>query len=93
VAGLIGIALFLGARRRKKKASPLVRLREGIEGALDDAEQRTHELRERARRLRGNAKKRLESQAHEVEERQKELRGRLNELKAEAGRLLERARS
>jgi LPXTG-motif cell wall-anchored protein len=93
VAGLLGLALFLGVRKRRKKAGPLERLRENIEGALDDAEHRTHELRERARKLRGDAKKRLETQAHEMEDRQKELRGKLNELKAEAGRLLERARS
>ena len=92
IAGLIGLALVLRTRRRKKP-TPFERLRENIEVALDDAEQRTQELRERARKLRGDAKKRLEAQAHEVEERQKELRGRLNELKAEAGKLLERARS
>jgi SMC interacting uncharacterized protein involved in chromosome segregation len=90
--GLIGLVWMVNRRRRKKR-TPLARLREGIEGALDDAEHRTQELRERARKMRGDAKKRIEAQAHEVEERQKELRGRLDELKAEAGKLLERTRS
>ena len=91
--GLIALALFLKGRRRKKKRTRFERLREGIEGALDDAEIRTHELRERAKKVRGEARKRIEAQAREVEERQKELRGRLDELKSEATRLLERARS
>ena len=91
--GLVGMALVMLKGRRRKKRSAFERLREGIEGALDDAEQRTVELRERARKMRGDAKKRIEAQAHEVEERQKELRGRLDELKEEAGKLLERARS
>ena len=90
--GLIALLLVLRSRRRKKP-SALMRLRESVEDALEDAEQRTHELRERARKLRGEAKQRLETQVHEMEERQKELRGRLDELKTEAGRLLERARS
>lgn len=93
VGALVVLGIILRSRRRKKKQTPFGRLRENIETVLDDAEQRTAELRERARKLRGEAKKRLEAQAHDVEERQKELRGRLNELKAEAGRLLERARS
>jgi DNA anti-recombination protein RmuC len=94
VVGLLTFGLMLRSRRRrKKKPTAFERLREGIEGALDDADQRTQELRERAKKLRGDAKKRIEAQAHEVEERQKELRGRLDELKAEAGKLLERARS
>ena len=92
IAGLIALAMFLKGRRRKKKRTAFERLREGIEVALDDAETRTHELRERAKKMRGDAKKRLESQAHELEERQKELRGRLDDLKTEAARLLERAR-
>jgi len=92
VVGLIALVLVLKGRRRKKPTA-LQRLREGIEGALDDAEHRTQELRERAKKMRGDARKRIEAQAHEVEERQKELRGRLDELKAEAGKLLERARS
>jgi len=71
----------------------LERLRETVEGALDDAEQRTQELRSRAKKMRGDAKKRLEEQAHEVEQRQHELRERLEELKSEASRLLERSRS
>ena len=92
LAGFIVLALVLKGRRRKKPTA-FERLREGIEGALDDAEHRTQELRERAKKMRGDAKKRIEAQAHEVEERQKELRGRLDELKSEAGKLLERARS
>ena len=90
--GLIALALFLKGRR-KKKQTPIERLRVGIETALDDAEARTQELRKRAKKLRGDAKKRIEAQAHEVEEHQKELRGRLDDLKAEATKLLERARS
>jgi hypothetical protein len=90
--GLLGLVMVM-KRRRRKKRTPLERLRDGIEGALEDAEHRTQELRERARKMRGDAKKRIEAQAHDVEERQKELRGRLEELKAEAGKLLERARS
>ena len=90
VAGLIALALFLKGRRRKKKRTAFERLREGVEGALDDAEARTHELRERAKKMRGEAKKRIEAQAHELEERQKDLRGRLDELKTEATKMLER---
>jgi F0F1-type ATP synthase membrane subunit b/b' len=90
--GLVGVLLLLKGRRRRKPTA-LERLRESVEGALDDAEVRTQELRSRARKMRGDAKKRIEAQVHEVEERQKELRGRLDELKQEAGKLLERARS
>ncbi len=96
IFAVVGVVVFLLAvkgRRKRHKPTRFERLREGIEGALDDAEQRTHELRERAKKMRGDAKKRIEEQAHEVEEHQKELRGRLDELKAEAGKLLERARS
>jgi len=90
--GLIALALVLKGRRRKKPTT-LERLRLSVEGALDDAEHRTQDLRKRAKKMRGDAKKRIEAQAHDVEERQKELRSRLDELKAEAGKLLERARS
>lgn len=93
VVGLLALAFFLKGRRRKKKRTRFERFREGIEIALDDAEARTHELRKRAKKVRGEARKRIEAQAHEVEERQKELRGRLEDLKSEATRLLERARS
>jgi TolA-binding protein len=92
LAGLVMLALVMKGRRRKP-ATTFDRVRMGIEGALDDAEHRTHELRARAKKMRGDAKKRIEAQAHEVEERQKELRVRLDELKGEAGKLLERARS
>ena len=90
--GLFGLVM-MAKRKRRKKRTPLERLRVGIEGALDDAENRTQELQARAAKMRGDAKKRIEAQAHEVEERQKELRDRLDDLKTEAGKLLERARS
>ncbi len=91
--GLFGLVLFVVGRRKKKKPNALARLRLTVEGALDDAEQRSADLRKRAKKMRGEAKKRIEAQAHEVEERQKELRERLDELKTEAGKLVERARS
>ncbi len=96
IIAVIGVfALLFLAKRRRKKHVPtrFERFREGVEGALDDAEQRANDLRERAKKLRGDAKKRVEEQAHEMEEHQKELRGRLEDLKSEATKLVERARS
>ena len=88
---IIGLAI-LKMRRRKKPKSRIARLREGIEGVLDEAEDRTAELRKRADKMRGGARKRLQEEAHTLESRQKELRVRLDELKAEATRLFERDR-
>lgn len=91
IAGLT-LALVVAMRGRRKR-TPLERLRVNIEETLDDAQQQAHSLRKRARKLRGEAKKRLETQAHEVEDWQKDLRERLDDLRSDAGRLLERARS
>ncbi len=88
---LIGLAI-LKMRRHKKPKSRIARLREGIEGVLDDAEDRTADLRKRADRMRGDAKKRLQEEAQSLESRQKEIRMRLDELKTEATRLFERER-
>jgi F0F1-type ATP synthase membrane subunit b/b' len=88
------VMFFMMKRRRKKRArSRFERFRDGIEGALDEAEHRSHELTQRAKKLRGDAKKRIEAQAHDVDEHQKELRGRLDDLKSEASKLLERSRA
>jgi LPXTG-motif cell wall-anchored protein len=94
----IGAALILGVaifklRRRKKPKSRMARLREGIEGVLDEAEDRTADLRKRANKLRGEAKRRVQEEAQGLESRQQELRGRLDELKAEATKLFEREKA
>jgi uncharacterized protein YlxW (UPF0749 family) len=91
VATLFTLAIVL-TLRRKRKRTPIERLRLSIEDSLDDAQQQAQALHKRARKLRGDAKKRLETQAHEVEDWQKDLRGRLEVLRSDAGKLLERAR-
>jgi TolA-binding protein len=93
IVGFVVLLFAVRGRRKRHKPTRLERLRESVDAALDDAEVRTRELRTRAKKMRGEAKKRIEEQAHDVEERQKELRGRLDELKAEAGKLLERAKA
>ena len=90
VVGLVGV--FIVMRRRRKPAGRLARLRENAEDTLHDLDERSEELRKRARKVSGEARERLQEQAHELEARQRELRVRLEELKKEAGRLLERAR-
>jgi hypothetical protein len=62
-----------------------------IEEALEDAQKQVRGLRMEARKLHGDARKRLEKQAHDVEALQKDLRARLDDLKSDAGRLLEHA--
>ena len=89
---LIGLVLFK-LRPRKKPKSRIARLRVGIEGVLDEAEDRTADLRKRAEKLRGEAKKRLQDEAKSLEAREKELRVRLDELKAEATKLFEREKA
>ena len=94
----IGAALVLGLaifrmRRQKKPKSRIARIRQGIEGVLDEAEDRTTDLRKRADKMRGDAKKRLQEEAQALESREKELRARLDELKAEATKLFEREKS
>ena len=88
---VIGL-IFFKMRRRKKPKSRIARLREGIEGVLDDAEDRTADLRKRAGKLRGEAKRRLQDEAQSLEARQQEIRSRLDELKVEATKLFERER-
>jgi hypothetical protein len=80
-------------RRHKKPKSRITRIREGIEGVLDEAEDRTTDLRKRADKMRGEARKRLQEEAQTLESREKELRARLDELKVEAMRLFERQKS
>ncbi len=92
-AALVAAVILLRGRERPAPERALSRLREGIEGALEDVEARVDSLRGQARRLSGEARRRLQDQAHELEARQGELRRRLDDLRAEAGRLLERARS
>ena len=94
----IGAALVLGLaifkmRRHKKPKSRIARIRQGIEGVLDEAEDRTTDLRKRADKMRGDAKKRLQEEAQALESREKELRARLEELKTEATKLFEREKS
>jgi len=93
----IGAALVLGLAilkmRRRKPKSRIARIREGIEGVLDEAEDRRTELRKRAEKMRGEAKKRLQEEAQALESREKELRTRLDELKTEATKLFEREKS
>jgi hypothetical protein len=89
---LIGLVIFK-MRRRQKPKSRIARLREGIEGVLDEAEDRTADLRKRADKLRGDAKRRLQDEAQTLESRQKEIRSRLDELKAEATKLFEREKA
>jgi len=91
-AFLVGLAIFK-MRRHKKPKSRIARIRHGIEGVLDEAEDRTTDLRKRADKLRGDAKKRLQEEAQALESREKELRARLDELKAEATKLFEREKS
>ena len=92
VIAVVGLVLFK-LRPRKKPKSRLERLREGIEGVLDEAEDRTVDLRKRAEKMRGEAKKRLQEEAQSLEAREKELRARLDELKAEATKLFEREKA
>jgi hypothetical protein len=89
---VFGLVLFKLRPKRKPKTR-LERLRVGIEGVLDQAEDRTADLRKRAEKLRGEAKKRLQEEAQSLESREKELRARLDELKAEATKLFERERA
>jgi predicted nuclease with TOPRIM domain len=90
--GLIGVFMIM-KKRQQKPASRFARLRENAEDSLHDLEERSEELRKRAKKVSGEARERLQEQAHELEARQRELRSRLEDLKKEAGRLLERARS
>jgi hypothetical protein len=61
--------------------------------ALSEADSRTRDLRKRAAKLKGDARERLNERVQELEKRQKELRGRLEEIGAEARRVVESARS
>ena len=71
-------------RRHKKPKSRIARIREGIEGVLDEAEDRTTDLRKRADKMRGEAKKRLQEEAQALESREKEL---INLMWAESRRI------
>ena len=89
---VLGLAI-LKMRRHRKPKGRIARIREGIEGVLDEAEDRTSDLRKRADKMRGEAKKRLQEEAQALESREKDLRARLDELKAEATKLFEREKS
>jgi hypothetical protein len=95
IAGVVGLVLglaFLKMRRSRKPKSRLARIRESVESVLDEAETKTADLRKRANKMRGDAKKRMQEEAQTLEGREKELRQRLDELKTEATKLFERAR-
>jgi hypothetical protein len=95
IAGVIGLVLglaFLKMRRSRRPKGRLARIRESVEGVLDEAEVKTADLRKRANKMRGDAKKRMQEEAQTLESREKELRQRLDEIKTEATKLFERAR-
>ena len=89
-AVLAAAALLKGKEKRPQTAAG--RLRESIEEALGDVDGRVDDLRDRARRAGGDARRKLQDQAHEIEARQRELRSQLDDLRAEAKRLLDKAR-
>jgi predicted nuclease with TOPRIM domain len=91
---LVAITVIVVMRRRRAHGDPAIalsKLRGGVEDALEEMEPAIRHLRQRAKRLRGDASQRLLEQAHELEGRQRDLRSRLDELLTEARRLAERA--
>jgi gas vesicle protein len=91
IGGLVAAAIVIKAR--EKKPEGLAKLRESVEDALGDVETRIEDLRDSAKRVSGDARKKLQDQAHELETKQRELRGQLDDIKSEAKRLVERARA
>lgn len=84
-----GIVLFgFLRRRRRKNRTPIDRIKGGVETAIDEIGSRSSELRKRADKARGEAKQRLQDQARVLESRQRDLLGRLEELGAEARRIM-----
>jgi hypothetical protein len=92
LGGLAAVAILLKGRDRPSDGT-LGRIKESAEDALGDVEKRVEDLRERAKKVSGEARVKLQDQAHELETRQRELRAQLQELSAEAKKLLDRARS
>lgn len=83
-----GLVLLGWLRRRRKNRTPIEKLKGGVENAIDEIGTRSTELRKRADKARGEAKHRLQEQAHLLESRQRDLLGRLEELSAEARRIM-----
>jgi signal transduction histidine kinase len=89
---LIAGALAFKVREKKRPETPIERIRGGIEDAMSELESRIEDLRERAKRVSGEARKKLQDQAHELETRLRALRGQLDDLRTEAKQLLDRDR-
>lgn len=86
IGSLILIGLLL--RRRRAHTKTANNLKTATANTIDEVDSRIIDLQKRARKLRGEARQRLQDQAHEMETRQRDIRRRLEELGAEAQKLL-----
>jgi TolA-binding protein len=93
IVALVAAVIFVLLVTKRGSEGTVDRVKEGAEDALEEIEARIKDLRQRAAKLRGEAKQRLQDQAHDLEARQRELRARLEEIRSEASRLISRNRS
>ncbi|MGE0058526.1 MAG: hypothetical protein AB7P33_10390 [Dehalococcoidia bacterium] len=91
LAGFVFAVMLIGKRRRKKTTLEKIQMR--ADDAISDLEHRVKDIRKQAKRLRGDAKQKLQEQAHDLESQQRELKKRLDELSGDAQKLLANARS
>ena len=94
LAGLaLGVLLIILMKGRKHRPTTIEKLRGGLDEALHEVEGRSADSRKRAKKLSGDARRRVEDQAHDLESKQRERRGKLEDLAAEARHLVEERRS
>jgi TolA-binding protein len=93
ILGLVGLVFCAIAIRRRRKKTPLEKIQMRADDALNDLEHRVSDIRKQAKRLRGDAKQKLQEQAHDLESQQRDLKKRLDDLSGDAQKLLATARA